>query len=89
MVANLENEDATKSHFLRPISGLHGFFSCYRCTVGGQLVQDVDQYNRHCELYNSFKSVDARHPDDIESAAQPTWDDDWRHINTPMVWITL
>ena len=79
MFANLENEDATESHFLRPISGLHGFFARYRCTVGGQLVQDIDQYNRHCELYNSFKSVDARHSDDIESAAQPRWDDDWRH----------
>ena len=79
MFANLENEDTTESHFLRPISGLHGFFARYRCTVGGQLVQDIDQYNRHCELYNSFKSADARHSDDIESAAQPRWDDDWRH----------
>ena len=79
MFANLENEDTTESHFLRPISGLHGFFARYRCTVGGQLVQDIDQYNRHCELYNSFKSADARHSDDIEGSAQPRWDDDWRH----------
>ena len=55
------------------------FFNRYRCTVGGQLVQDIDQYNRHCELYNSFKSVEARHMDDIESRANPRWDDDWRH----------
>ena len=43
--------------------------------VGGQLVQDVDQYNRHCERSHSFKPVDARPNADIESR----WDDDWRH----------
>ena len=71
MFAKVENEDATESHFLQPISGLHGFFSRYRCTVGGQLVLDIDQYSRHCELYSSFRSVDARHSDDIEGSAQP------------------
>ena len=74
-----QNEGGTDAQFLRPLSGLHAFFSRYRCTVGGQLVQDIDQYNRHCELYNSFKSVDSRHMDDIESSADPRWDDDWRH----------
>ena len=78
LFANLKNNDI-ESHFLRPLSGLHGFFARYRCTVGGQLVQDIDQYNRHCELYNSFKSADARHSDDIESGANPRWDDEWRH----------
>ena len=39
LFANLRNEETTESHFLRPISGLHGFFARYRCTVGGQLVQ--------------------------------------------------
>ena len=79
MFANLQNDDTTESYMLRPLSGLHAFFSRYRCTVGGQLIQDIDQYHRHCELYNSFKSVDARHMDDIESSANPRWDDDWRH----------
>ena len=79
MFANLQNDGDTDAQFLRPLSGLHAFFNRYRCTVGGQLVQDIDQYNRHCELYNSFKSVEARHMDDIESSASPRWDDDWRH----------
>ena len=79
LFANLKNDDTTESNFLRPLSGLHAFFSRYRCTVGGQLVQDIDQYNRHCELYNSFKSTDVRHMDDIEGSANPRWDDDWRH----------
>ncbi len=79
LFANLQNEGDTDAQFLRPLSGLHAFFNRYRCTVGGQLVQDIDQYNRHCELYNSFKSVEARHMDDIESSANPRWGDDWRH----------
>ena len=54
LFANLQNDGDTDAQFLRPLTGLHGFFNRYRCTVGGQLVQDIDQYNRHCELYNSF-----------------------------------
>ena len=79
MFANLQNDGDTDAQFLRPLSGLHGCFSRYRCTVGGQLVQDIDQYNRRCELYNSFKSVETRHMGDIESSANPRWDDNWRH----------
>ena len=79
LFANLQNDGDNDTQCLRPLTGLHGFFNRYRCTVGGQLVQDIDQYNRHCELYNSFKSVEARHMDDIESSANPRWDDDWRH----------
>ena len=75
----MENEDYNRKPPLRPISGLHGVFARYRCTVGGQLAQDIDGYNRHCELYNSLKRADARHSDDIEGSAQPRWDDDWRH----------
>ena len=41
-------------------------------------MQDIIEYNRHCELYDSFKSQDARDMDDLESSASPRWDD-WRH----------
>ena len=79
LFANLQNTDGTRSHFLRPLGNLSSFFSRYRCTVGGQQVQDIIEYNRHCELYNSFKSQDARDMDDLEGSANPRWDDDWRH----------
>ena len=39
MFANVENEDATESHFLRPISGLHGFLSGYRCSYKRDPIQ--------------------------------------------------
>ncbi len=48
MFAILENKDG-------PCGGLHSFFSRYTCNVGGQQVQDIIEYNRHCELYDSFK----------------------------------
>ena len=56
-----------------------GFSNRYRCTVGGHFVQGIDQYSRRSDLYNSFKSVEAPHVDDIESSSNPPWDDDWRH----------
>ena len=79
LFANLQNTDGTRSLFLRPLGNLSSFFARYRCTVGGQQVQDIIEYNRHCELYNSFKSQDARDMDDLEGSANPRWNDDWRH----------
>ena len=79
LFANLQNKDNTRSHFLRPLGNVSSFFSRYRCTVGGQQVQDIIEYNRHCELCNSFKSQDARDMDDLEGGANPRWDNDWRH----------
>ena len=59
---------------------------CITCAAHGACSVSVKQSllnfgcnPRHCELYNSFKSVEARHMDDIESSANPRWDDDWRH----------
>ena len=75
--ATLQNTDAQRNHFLRPLGGLHAFFQRYRCTVGGQQVQDIIEYNRHCELYGCFKPKDVRDMDDIESSANPRWDADY------------
>ena len=67
-----------EAFFLRPLGNLSSFFSRYRCTVGGQQVQDIIEDNRRCELYDSFKSQDARDMDDLEGGANPRGDDDWR-----------
>ena len=82
MFAILENKDGTANHYLRPIGGLHSFFSRYTCNVGGQQVQDVIEYNRHCELYDCFKSKDVRDMDDIENGANPRWDSDYHQMAT-------
>ena len=82
LFAYLQNTDGTRAKFLRPLGGLHAFFQRYRATVGGQMVQDIVEYNRHCELYKSFKSKDVNEMDDIECSANPSWDDDYhRYAN--------
>ena len=82
MFAILENKDSNANHYLRPIGGLHSFFSRYTCNVGGQQVQDIIEYNRHCELYDCFKSKDVRDMDDIENSANPRWDSDCHQMAT-------
>ena len=77
LFAYVQNTDGTRAQFLRPLGGLHSFFQRYRATVGGQMVQDIIEYNRHCELFKSFKSKDVNEMDDIESSANPSWDDDY------------
>ena len=77
LFAYLQNTDCTRLKFLRPLGGLHSFFQRYRATVGGQMVQDIVEYNRHCELFKSFKSKDVNEMDDIESSANPSYDDDY------------
>ena len=83
LFATLQNNDESdRAKFLRPLGGLHSFFQRYRASVGGQMVQDITEYNRHCETYKSFKSKDVNEMDDIESSANPSWDDDYhRYAN--------
>ena len=77
LFATLQNTDGTRAKYLRPLGGLHAFFSRYRATVAGQMVQDITEYNRFCELYKSFKSKDVNEMDDVETSANPSWDDDY------------
>eukprot|EP00438_Fugacium_kawagutii_P013146 Skav233650 [mRNA] locus=scaffold2779:835808:838988:+ [translate_table: standard] len=75
--ATLQNTDADQTHFLRPLAGLHSFFQRYMLNVAGQQVQDIIEYNRHCELYECLKPKTVRDMDDIESGANPRWDADF------------
>eukprot|EP00438_Fugacium_kawagutii_P006841 Skav227864 [mRNA] locus=scaffold383:259646:262248:+ [translate_table: standard] len=75
--ASLQNTDGNQGHFLRPLTGLHGFFQRYMLNVAGQQVQDITEYNRHCELYECLKPKNVRDMDDIESGANPRWDADY------------
>eukprot|EP00438_Fugacium_kawagutii_P027429 Skav217155 [mRNA] locus=scaffold2621:341721:344436:+ [translate_table: standard] len=75
--ATLQNTDGDQAKFLRPLTGLHGFFQRYMLNVAGQQVQDIIEYNRHCELYECLKPKSVRDMDDIESGANPRWDADF------------
>eukprot|EP00438_Fugacium_kawagutii_P006499 Skav236814 [mRNA] locus=scaffold80:397159:400039:+ [translate_table: standard] len=77
LFATLQNRNGDRAKFLRPLGGLHAFFNRYRATVAGQMVQDIVEYNRHCELYKAFKSKEVNDMDDIEFSANPSWDSDY------------
>eukprot|EP00438_Fugacium_kawagutii_P027025 Skav232523 [mRNA] locus=scaffold1096:1064435:1067232:+ [translate_table: standard] len=79
LFATLQNTDADRTHFLRPLTGLHGFIQRYMLNVAGQQVQDITDYNRHCELYECFKPKDVRDMDDIEGCPNPRWDADFHN----------
>eukprot|EP00438_Fugacium_kawagutii_P021476 Skav234985 [mRNA] locus=scaffold122:216932:219658:- [translate_table: standard] len=80
--ATLQNTDADQKKFLRPLAGLHSFFQRYMLNVAGQQVQDIIEYNRHCELYECLKPKNVRDMDDIESGANPRWDADFHDYAT-------
>ena len=75
--ATLQNTDGDQAKFLRLLAGLHSFFQRYMLNVAGQQVQDVIEYNCHCELYECLKPKNVRDMDDIESGANPRWDADF------------
>ena len=77
LFATIENRNNDRAKFLRPLGGLHSFFYRYTATVAGTIVQDIVEYNRHCELYKSLKSKDVNEMDDVESSANPSWDADY------------
>ena len=77
LFATLQNTDADRAKFLRPLGDLSSFIQRYTCSVGGQQCQDITDYNRHCQLYDCLKSKNVRDMDDIESSANPRWDGDF------------
>ena len=69
------NTDGDATKHLRPIGMCHGFFRRLRLSVRGQIIEDIDQYNRCSHMFNLFQSPETRlndmcegfgHKDDIE-----------------------
>jgi hypothetical protein len=54
------------------LSGGHSFFRRLRVVCNGQIVEDIDDYNRVCEMFNVLQSASVRQNDEIESVAR--WD---------------
>ena len=63
------NNTAGTMNFL---SGGHAFFRRLRVVCNGQIVEDIDDYNRVCEMFNVLQSSSVRQNDEIESVAR--WD---------------
>ena len=66
----LKNTDAL--HDLKFLSGPHAFFRRMRIVCGGQIVEDIDDYNRVCEMFNVLQAPSVRSNDSIEGTGR--WD---------------
>ena len=58
--------------FLRPISGPWSFFRRMRILAGGQVLEDIDYYNRAHELFHMFESSGNRINDEVQGTGQYT-----------------
>ena len=63
----LNNDETAAGKLLRPLSGPHAFFRRMRILVAGQLVEDIDQYNRIHEMMQFFVAPDSRNNDAAEA----------------------
>ena len=61
----LKNNSATEA--LRPVGGPWAFFRRMRILAGGQIIEDIDQYNRVHELMHILTSKNSRENDGAEA----------------------
>ena len=66
----LNNDDATTGKELRPISGPWSFFRRMRILAAGQLVEDIDNYNRIHEMMHTMVAKESRENDAAEAFGQ-------------------
>lgn len=61
------NADATpNAKKLRPIGRPHAFFRRLRIAVRGQIIEDIDNYNRVCELFQILQPEESSANDSVE-----------------------
>jgi hypothetical protein len=58
---------------LRPLGGPHTFFKRMRVLCNGQIVEDIDDYNRVHEMFSTLKPLESRINDSAESFGS-IWD---------------
>ena len=63
----LNNDETAVAKMLRPLSGPHAFLRRMHILVAGQLVEDIDQYNRIHEMMQFFVAPDSRDNDAAEA----------------------
>ena len=64
----LKNTDAAND--LKFLSGPHAFFRRMRIVCGGRVIEDMDDYNRTCEMFNILQSPAVRGNDEIEGTGR-------------------
>ena len=61
------NTDGDDNKLLRPLGHCHGFFRRLRISVRGQIIEDIDQFNRVSHMFHLFQSPETRFNDMCES----------------------
>ena len=75
----LNNDETDTAKKLRPLSGPWSFFRRMRILAAGQLVEDIDNYNRIHEMMSLVVAKDSRNNDASEAFGQ-IWDaQQWRN----------
>lgn len=64
---DLNNDDNVDGKHLRPLGGPHTFFRRARLLCSGQLVEDIQDYNRIHEMFHTLISKDSRENDSAEA----------------------
>ena len=82
---NVQNDETTAGKRLRPISGPHSFFRRLRILCGGQVVEDIDNYNRVHEMMSTLIAADSRANDDGEAFGARHSTHEWYGDVTPSV----
>ena len=67
---DVENLDTTVAKRLRNISGPWSFLRRMRVVVGGQVVEDIDYYNRVHEMMSLLQAKDSRENESVEGFGQ-------------------
>ena len=63
---------------LRPLSGPWSFFRRVRLMAGGQLIEDIDYYNRVHEMMEILSASDSRNNEDVEGFGER-----WNEMDPP------
>ena len=72
---DLANTSDTAAKLLRPLGGPHAFFRRCRCLVGGQVVEDIDSFNRVSQMMQILKSKHSRE-NDMSEGFGTEWDEE-------------
>ena len=67
---DVENLETEPTKILRNISGPWSFFRRLRVIVGGQVVEDIDYYNRVHEMMSLLQAKDSRENESVEGFGQ-------------------
>ena len=66
-VFDVINADANPgAKMLRPIGKAHAFFRRLRISVRGQIIEDIDNYNRVSDMFNTLQTRHSRGNDAVE-----------------------